>query len=194
MGSDSPSPPPQGQRPSQPRAGMGGILKEKPFHAKFERTGPVPEGEHQEWVTEMYRNKAGSVRTNFQNHDEILDVEGKRIVILLRSGKVALVMPLAMEGTSPVWGFHDYPIIRTEATKILDIECNRVLLSKAREGPNDAGELWVNYDDGIVLKDIKPTPSGNSVWKVTSISLTDPDPAVFNIPEGFTVMDGGSPH
>ncbi len=186
----------EGQQQSQPRAGIGGVLKAKPFHATFERSGRVEGLEQENWVTEMYRNRAGSVRTNLQSYDSIRDAEGKKLVILLHAQKLALIMPVSLDGSPALWGFQNYPGMRIGEATIADIVCSKVQLSNSKDGlndvgndaGNDAGELWTNDEYGIVLKDVKPTEFGLVIWQVKKISFEEPDPEIFKIPEGLSVV------
>src|ERR1700728_1794950 len=50
--SADPSPPPG---PSLPRAGVSGVLKDRPFHATFEITGLQPPPGDPPWISEMFR-------------------------------------------------------------------------------------------------------------------------------------------
>lgn len=113
-------------------------------------------------------------------------------MILIPAEKIALIMPIELDGSPAVWGFQAYPEVRTETITISNILCNRVLPSNTRQGPNDAGELWVAYELGIVLKDSKPDLAGDTVWQVSNLSLTEPDAAVFEIPDGFSVTSGAN--
>lgn len=177
---------------SQPRGGVSGIIKNKPLHATFERHSHSPTSETENWVTDVFRNKSGSLRTNLQHYSSILDAEGSRLIILVPSQKTALISPTRMDGTATYWGFDKFPIFEPESVSLINIPCRRVFLSNAREGPHDAGELWVAYDLGLVLKDVKPAPEGDIIWTITSLSLNEPDPASFKIPEGYSVTNFSS--
>ena len=183
-GSESSS---SGHHPSQPRGSAGGVLKDKPLHATFARKATVPSSEGEYWVTEVFRNRAGSVRTDLQPYSSILDVKGSRLITLLRAEKIALVTPATLDGSADFWGFNGYPIGGNESVSLMEITCRRLLISNSERGPHDAGELWVAYDLGLALKDIKTTPDGDITWEVNSLSLTEPDPLVFEIPEGYSV-------
>lgn len=51
--------------------------------------------------------------------------------------------------------------------------------------------IWMSADPGILME-VKSAALDNSWWReFRKISLTEPDPAVFEIPPGFTKMDMG---
>lgn len=120
-------------KPSQPRAGISGTLRDRPFHAKFEITGVQPSPDDGPWVNEMFRNRAGSVRTEISGHQFgwIIDASKQRLIVLDYAAKVALVSNVKVPETSdssPRWAFNQFPTITEESTSILGVSCKKVIL------------------------------------------------------------------
>jgi hypothetical protein len=174
----------------QPRAGISGIMRGKPLHARFELSGPHSRNEEGLWVSEIWRNQAGSIRTNLSGNNNfswILDVGRQRLVALDLTSKTAVMTPMKLDDSHPMWGFNKKSTPTNESAVLLGITCNRILLLAGDPASTDAGEVWTANDLGIVMKDIKPVPGGNLVWRATSIELAEPDIAVFEILPGYKV-------
>jgi hypothetical protein len=178
--------------PSQPRAGVSGVLKGRPFHATFEITGTQPSPDDPPWVTEMFRNRAGSVRTEMSDHrfGWILDARMQRVIVLDHISKLAFVSPVKIPDSpdsAPRWGFNKFPTFTEESAAILGVTCKKVMLSNDKTQPSSAGEIWIAYDLGIVMQDDKPQPAASTVWRAVSIDRSEPDASVFDIPQGYHV-------
>jgi hypothetical protein len=178
--------------PSQPRAGVSGVLKDRPFHAMFEITGTQPSPDAPLWVAEMFRNRAGSLRTEMSDHrfGWILDARTKRFIGLDHISKIAVVSPVEIPDSpdsAPRWGFNKFPTFTEESATILGVTCKKVMLSNDKTQSSSAGEIWIAYDLGIVMQDNKPQPAGSTVWRAVSIDRSEPDASVFDIPQGYHV-------
>jgi len=179
--------------PSLPRAGISGTLKNRPFHAKFEIiTGVQPSPDDGAWVTEMFRNRAGSVRTEISGHQFgwILDAKRQQLIVFDYNARVAVVSSLKVPEPAdsiPRWGFHKFPMTTEESASILGVSCKKVILWDDKAQSHPAGEIWIADNLGIVMQDTKPQPEGSTVWRVVSIDQSEPDPSVFEVPQGYDV-------
>jgi len=173
--------------PSQPRAGISGTIRGKPLHAKFQIIGTPQSTDDRLWISEIWRNRLGSVRTDVANHSFswISDVGGQRFIVIDHASKIAVIAPERMEDSHSMWGFNAKPTLTTESATILGVTCSKVILSDGESGMTNAGELWTANGLGIVMKDIKPVPGGTIVWIASSIEETEPAASVFEIPQGY---------
>jgi hypothetical protein len=180
--------------PHQPRAGISGVLKDRPFHATFEITGTAPSPEDPAWVAEMFRNRAGSIRTELSGNRSgwIIDAETGRFTVLDHTTRAAVVSPYKTpdaEDSGPRWGFHKFPTFTDESATILGVTCKKVLLSSDKARSSPAGDVWIAYDLGVVMQDDKPQGAGWTVWRAVSLDQSEPDPSVFQIPQGYRVIE-----
>jgi hypothetical protein len=178
----------------KPRAGVTGVLPGKPFQAKFEQNTRGTQINAGGWIKAMYRSTGGSLRTEVtdSNNEEfvsILDVIGNRIVVLRAKEKTALVMSFNLKESQPLWGFQAKPSYTTETREFFGVPCRKVFLSD--QNSVSAGEVWIAEDLGIVVEDIESLPGGEATWRAVSIQLTEPDKALFAIPEGYKIVIAG---
>jgi hypothetical protein len=177
---------------SFPRAGVSGVLKDRPFHATFEITGVQPPPDDPPWVSEVFRNRAGSVRTEMSGHHFawIMDTMTQRLIVLDHASKLAVVSPVKIPESAesaPRWGFNKFPAFTDESASILGVLCKKVMLSNGKTQSSAAGEVWIAYDLGIVMQDSKPQANGSTIWRAVSIDQSEPAASVFEIPGGYKI-------
>jgi hypothetical protein len=79
---------------------------------------------------------------------------------------------------------------------IYGLKCKRVSLLPIPPLPirdqateNLQGETWVAFDWGLVMLDVTEMPTEELRWEVVRVEGIEPDPAVFEVPQGFTMKE-----
>jgi hypothetical protein len=88
------------------------------------------------------------------------------------------------------WSYVGVSEKKTEDVKVIHgLKCIRVLLSEpvGRTGSGQqTSESWISFDWNLVLVDVIETDVEKCLWQIVELERHEPDPAVFEIPAGFT--------
>lgn len=185
---------------AQPAAPVPFAAKGAPFSAEAveEETYTRPDGYamRRSWMSKIFRDSKGRLR--FENENDhgasiaIFDPVRQVHILLFPASKIANVTKL-----SPEWG---PPMSSPVASTAPDYK-REDLGSKEIEGYSASGtrasgtgrdglwlwEHWFSSDLRITLLSALEHPRGKSTNRVFNIRLGDPDPSVFEIPEGYSV-------
>ncbi|MGH9455110.1 MAG: hypothetical protein ACRD2O_14195 [Terriglobia bacterium] len=146
----------------------------------------------------FYRDRGGNTRADYFDPS----VPGDSIAVSFLWSPENTTMTLVSFADRTVKGVHGpaYPSehqwtpagpFRLEFTNdrktIHGLECTRVSLLPLQNRPaeNLQGETWIAADWGLVMLDVAETPDVERRWEVLQIDRIEPDPSVFQVPEGF---------
>ena len=158
------------------------------------------DGFHLSPLRKVYRDKAGRTRvepyfTPSAKMVQLIDPVKGMLVILEGSSKVAHRMwfPKGSSGTAHFVGFLPGSSAQTENLArlvIAGIECEgqRVIISKS-PSEIETEERWFSIDLGVIALIKHSGPDGERVARVQNLMRGEPDAALFEVPQEYTIRD-----
>lgn len=163
-----------------------------PFIGEFRSTKGGGEGVQS--AGKWCRDQKGRIRIDHIIGDTrisiIHDTQQKQVTIFSPSHDLFIQEEVDEDITS--WMFRSAGPVRfsEDRREILSVMCNRVVFippGEERTGQS-AGHAWVSKELALVLED--EDLSEDMTWQMTRLSLTEPDPALFNISPNYLQLPG----
>lgn len=160
--------------------------------ADIETTFTTSTGQNHSNPGHYYRSKDGKTREDSPTGSTITDIRSGTITLLNSATKEATVISTAgvprAAGTAGVAGAAARaPIGSFVPFAQAQIEGHVVTKARANAAGGQVQELWTAQDLGLVMFSKVDSPDHTMTRTLRHVSLREPDPKVFQIPEGYTV-------
>lgn len=158
-----------------------------PFQADFVTYYKLPDGRVVNSAGYYYRNSRGQVREDSGTSGQIIDLNARTVTMLNHQSKSAVVYKIPAMDVLPNAQAAMAPAPRPVPFARGVLEGHRVTKAKMLGPGGSKHEVWTADDLGIVV--MRRTEAGNSTTTKTfrNLRTTEPDPAVFEIPPGYSV-------
>jgi hypothetical protein len=173
-----------------PRAeSLARVVQGKPFIAEFESSALETDGTRRQAEGSLYRDREGRTRCEyrFSSGEQLAIISNPvsgELIFLNDEDRIAQLERGGGGGVGYGWAFKNCtPHFTEEHEKIFGLSCRRVLVkdSASKQG---AGEIWISHDFMIVVRDT----SSNHEWRITRWESKEPSPSLFQIPDGYQIV------